>query len=80
MFSTPVIIALVFERFWQFRRRLSLWVVAIIAAAGNVLSIFFANSHGWNPPLLVWSTMTGLWVTAVLVVAGRFVFRIRSSG
>ena len=76
--STPVIVALIFERFWQFRRRLLLWVISIIAASINVLAMFVAYSFQWNPPAIVWSGMTVLWVIVVFIVAQKFVTRNRS--
>lgn len=43
--STPGIIALILERFWEHRRRLSLWVISGVVALINVsviLSIFLS--------------------------------------
>jgi hypothetical protein len=76
--STPCIVALIFERFWQFRRRLLLWVISIIAGSINVLAMFVAYFFRWNPPVLVWSGMTVLWVIAVFVVAQKVVTRDRA--
>jgi hypothetical protein len=76
--STPGIVALIFERFWQFRRRLLLWVISIIAAPINVLAMFVAYSFPWNPPAIVWSGMTVLWVIIVFIVAQKFLTRDRN--
>jgi len=73
--STPVIAALIFERFWEYRRRHSLWIISIIAASINVGAMFLAHRFRWNPPVIVWSSMTVAWVTVVLVVAGKFLRR-----
>ncbi len=69
--STPGIVALIFERFWRYRRRRALWVISIVAGSVNVSAIFAAYSWRWNPPVLVWSTMTGLWVLVIFVVADK---------
>jgi hypothetical protein len=76
--STPGIVALIFERFWEYRRRRSLWVISIVAASINVLAVFVAYSFRWNPPVIVWSAMTGLWIIAVFILAQKFVTRNRS--
>jgi len=78
IFSTPVIVALIFERFWEYRRQRSLWVVSIVAASLNVLAVFVAYSLRWNPPVIVWSTITGLWIIGVFIVAQKVVTRNRS--
>jgi hypothetical protein len=70
--STPVIVALIFERFWERRRRRAPWIISIVAASINVSAMFIAYSLRWNPPVIVWSTMTALWVAVVFVVAGKF--------
>jgi peptidoglycan/LPS O-acetylase OafA/YrhL len=71
--STPGIMALVLERFWEHRRRRSLWVILIIAALLNVSAMVVAYSFEWNPPVIVWSVMTVLWVIVVFTVAEKFV-------
>jgi drug/metabolite transporter (DMT)-like permease len=55
---TPGIVALIFERFWQFRRRPWLWVISVVAASVNLSAMFVAYSFRWNPPVVVWSGMT----------------------
>jgi hypothetical protein len=69
--STPTIIALILERFWRDRRRLALWAILIAVASINISAMFAAYFWQWNPPILVWSTTTGLWVVAVFVVAEK---------
>jgi hypothetical protein len=78
IFSTPGIVALIFERFWEHRHRPSLWVVSSAVAAINLSAVFVAYSLRWNPPVIVWSTMTGLWVIIVFIVAEKFVVRDHS--
>lgn len=75
--STPVIVALILERFWKHRRRHALWVILIAAASINVSAMVAAYSYQWNPPVILWSTMTVLWVLVVFVVAGKFLSRER---
>lgn len=69
--STPGILALIMERFWGHRRRRALWVILIVAASINVSAMFAAYFWQWNPPVIVWSTMTALWVVVVFVVAEK---------
>jgi Na+/melibiose symporter-like transporter len=71
--STPAIVALVLEQFWEHRRRRSLWVVCAVAALINVAGMFVAYSFRWEPPVGVWSVITVTWVTFVLVGARKFV-------
>lgn len=73
--STPGIVALILERFWQYRRRWSLWLVSTIAAMINISAMVVAYSFHWNPPVIVWSVLTVLWVILVFIVAERFVVR-----
>jgi len=76
--STPGIVALIMERFWQYRHRRSLWVICLVAAAINASAMFIAYSLRWNPPVIVWSVMTVLWLIFVFAVTERFV--VRDSG
>ena len=76
--STPGIVALLFERFWEYRRQWSLWLVSISAAFINILAVFFAYSFRWNPPVIVWSIITGFWIMVVFIVAQKFVTSKRS--
>jgi CHASE2 domain-containing sensor protein len=73
--STPGIVALILERFWEHRRRRALWVILAVAASINVSTMLAAYSYRWNPPVIVWSTMTALWVVVVFVVAERSLAR-----
>lgn len=73
--STPAIVGLILERFWKHRRRRALWFVLMTAALINVLEMFAAYSWQWNPPVLVWSTMTGLWVLVLFVVTEKVLER-----
>jgi hypothetical protein len=70
--STPGIVALILERFWKHRKRRALWVILIIAATINVSAMVAAYSWQWNPHVILWSTLTALWVAVVFVVADKF--------
>jgi hypothetical protein len=78
IFSTPGIVALILERFWKYRRRGLLWVISIIAALINISAMFAAYSWRWNPPVIVWSAITVLWVVVLFVVAEKFLASERS--
>lgn len=69
--STPTIIALILERFWKHRRRLSLWLILGVVALINVSVMFIAYSSQWNPPVIVWSTATVLCLIVAYFVAGK---------
>lgn len=76
--STPGIVALILERFWKHRRRPALWVIVIVAASINILAMVAAYSWQWNPPVILWSTMTAIWVVVVFVVSEKFLSWERS--
>jgi peptidoglycan/LPS O-acetylase OafA/YrhL len=69
--STPVIVGIVLERFWKYRRRRVLWLLAIAAASVNVLVITASSYWGWHQPVLVWSTMTALVLGVAMVLIGK---------
>jgi hypothetical protein len=69
--STVGIVALMLERFWKHRRRWVLWIILISAASINVSATLAAYWWQWNPPVVVWSTMTVLWVIIVFVVTAK---------
>ena len=73
--STPGIAALVLERFWEHRRRRALWVISTAAALINISAMVVAYSFQWNPPVIVWSVITVLWVIFVFIAAEKFVVR-----
>src|SRR5690242_10202103 len=60
--STPVIVALILERYWKYRHRRSLWLLSFVAALINICAMLIAYALRWNPPVIVWSAMTLLWV------------------
>jgi hypothetical protein len=72
IFSTPGILALILERFWGHRRRWALWVILTVTASVNVSVASIAYFRQWNPPLIVWSTVTTLWVVAIFIVAEKY--------
>ena len=71
--STPVIVALILEQFWKYRRRRALWIILLGVASINIAAVCVAYSWHWNPPVIVWSTMTGLWLVAVFVLTERLI-------
>jgi hypothetical protein len=73
--STPGIVALIFERFWQYRCRRSLWMITGLAASMNVVAMVTAYYLEWNPPVILWSAATVLWVIVVFAVAQKAVAR-----
>ncbi len=71
--SDAGIAALILERYWRYRRRWSLWLLLLAAASINSSVVFVAYYLGWHVPVLVWSTLTGLCVVVLFVVADRVV-------
>src|SRR5215469_10102744 len=69
--STPLIVALILERFWQYRHRRSVWLISIVAGAINVSAILVAYFLHWNPPAIIWSTVTVLGVILVFKLADK---------
>ena len=69
--STLGITALILERFWKHRSRLALWIIVTVAAAVNISALFAAYSLQWTLPIIVWSTITVLWVIVVFIVAEK---------
>jgi FtsH-binding integral membrane protein len=75
IFSTPGIVALILERFWEHRRRPALWGILVVAASTNVSAIFIAHRLHWNPPIVVWGFATGFCLIAVLLAVKKFMAR-----
>jgi hypothetical protein len=75
IFSTPGIVALTLERFWEHRGRRSLWVIVGVAALINVSAMFIAYSFRWNPPVIVWSVATVFFVIILFSITKKFVNR-----
>jgi hypothetical protein len=71
--STPVIVALLLDQFWEFRRRPLLWVIMAVAATLNLAGIFIARAFRWNPPVITWTVISVPWVTIVIIVAGKLI-------
>lgn len=69
--STFGVTALILERFWKHRHRRLLWVILIAVASINVSAMFAVYSWHWNPPIVVWSTITVLSVIIVFVVVDK---------
>lgn len=66
--STPIIVALVLNGFWKYRRRPALWVIAAVVAAINISVVAFACHRRWDPPVLWWSIPTGFCMIPLFVV------------
>lgn len=73
--STPTIIALILERFWEHRRRPLLWLILGVVALINVSIMFVAYSARWNPPVIVWSAATVLCLLVAFFVARKILIR-----
>jgi hypothetical protein len=71
--STPAIIGLILERFWEYRYCRSLWLTVIATAVANGSTIFIAYSFNWKPPVLVWAALTLIFLTAGLVISKKVV-------
>jgi drug/metabolite transporter (DMT)-like permease len=71
--STPGIVALLLDQFWEFRRRPLLWVILAVAATFNLAGICIAHAFRWNPPLIIWSFITVPWFTIVIIVARKLI-------
>ena len=69
--STPAILALVLEQFWGYRRRYELWLILLVLTVANVSTVFIAYHLHWNPPVVEWSTLTGLGIIVVFVVTNK---------
>ena len=72
-FSTPVIVALVLERFWQHRHGYRLWIVSFVSALVNVAVIVVAYLFRWQAPLIVWSTATVAYVMITFFIAEKLI-------
>lgn len=77
--STPGIAALILEHFWKYRHRAVLWVILFVVVAMNLLAVFITYSRGLDPPVLLWSTITGLWVVVIFIVAEKLLLPKRGS-
>lgn len=69
--STPGIVALILGQFWNQRRRPMLWAILTVVAAINVSVVAAAYCWRWNPPLIVWSLITGGLIVPVFVAADK---------
>jgi hypothetical protein len=73
LITTPGMVALLLDQFWEFRRRPLLWVILAVAATLNLVGIFIARAFRWNPPVIMWSIITVPWFTFVIIVAGKLI-------
>ncbi len=71
LMSSPVIVAFIFERFWQHRRRRWLWAIGGAAGLLNGFSCLIAYMLRLSPPVWVWSAMTMAWVTIAFMAASK---------
>jgi len=76
--STPGIVALILERFWEYRRRRLLWLILVGTMSINVLAMYIAYFFRWDPPVIVWSALTVPCVIVAFIAGERFVVRKRS--
>ena len=72
IFSTPTIVGLLFERYWQSRKRVTLWIVSAFAAGINVAVMFAAYIHQWELSIGVLFLGTAAWIIIVFFAAGLF--------
>lgn len=75
--STPVLLALIFERFWEFRKRWSFWILATVTLCGNFGLILIGEKSPLQPPLLVWTLLSMIWIFIIFRV-GQGLFTSRS--
>jgi hypothetical protein len=71
--STPGIVAIPLDQFWEFRRRPLLWVILAVTATLNLVGISIAHALRWNPPVIMLSIITVPWFTIVTIVAGKLI-------
>ena len=71
--STPGIVAIIFEQYWEYRRSHSLWAVAAITVLLNVTAVVVAYRIHWEPPVLVWSGLTVICLILVFAAANKLV-------
>jgi hypothetical protein len=69
--STPGIVGLVLEGFWKYRRRPALWIILAVMAAINISVVTIAYFRGWNPPVLVWSMVTGACMVPIFALTSK---------
>lgn len=77
LLSTPVIFALILERYWKYRRRRSLWIISGAAGLANIAAMLVAFSLGWSPPVLVWSAATVFYLMGAFFVAEKILVQNR---
>lgn len=77
LLSTPVIFALILERYWKYRRRRSLWIISGAAGLANIAAMLIAFSLGWSPPVLVWSAATVFYLMGAFFVAEKILVQNR---
>jgi hypothetical protein len=71
--STPGIVAILLDQFWEFRRRPLLWVILAVTATLNLVGILIAHALQWNPPVIMLTIITVPWFTIVIIVAGKLI-------
>ncbi|HEY1938168.1 MAG TPA: hypothetical protein VGJ33_09560 [Candidatus Angelobacter sp.] len=73
IFSTPGIVAILFEEFWQHRRCYALWILAGCAALANIFFILISSYFQLQMPLLLLSTGTALCIAVTFIIAKKWV-------
>ena len=69
--STPGIVALVLAQFWSYRHRRMLWAIVTVVVSMNLSAVIAAYYRHWNPPVIIWSLITGVLMIPVFVVAEK---------
>jgi hypothetical protein len=80
LLSTPVIMGLILERFWQQRRRPLVWVVLFLAASLNIGALVIAQARHWKSPVVFLSMMTAIWVIVIFALLEKLLSPESSNG
>jgi hypothetical protein len=75
--ATPGLVGFLFEHFWEYRCQKWLWIISVATALINLSIGLIAYRYSWEPPAIVWSTMTLLWFMGIIFVANKLASRKR---
>lgn len=73
--SSPVLVALVLEHFWRFRRDWRLWALVSMTLLGNLVLVLIAQGAHLQPSLAVWTLLAMAWLSTMLFLGHKFVSR-----
>jgi hypothetical protein len=73
--STPAIAAIILRSFWEYRRQRSMWVTLVLAIFINISVGWIVFSFQWSPPAIIWTGITGLWLSFLLIAAKKFLLQ-----